>query len=92
MLTRIFIGYILMIQLSLARFLKLSPKKLVSLRSSLRMMNSLIIQCDNEEEMETFGQQLGDYCSTGDVIVLRGGLGAGKTCVSRGIIRSKLND
>ena len=95
MITRVFIGYILMIQLSLQlslHSLKLSSKKLVSLRSSLRMMNSLVIQCDNEEEMETFGLQLGEYCSTGDVILLRGGLGAGKTCISRGIIRSKLND
>ena len=49
-------------------------------------MNESIVIC-NESELETVGSELAKSLSFGDVIFLEGELGAGKTTVSRGILR-----
>lgn len=41
----------------------------------------------SEEETEEFGQRLAERLSSGDVVYLVGDLGAGKTCLARGIAR-----
>ena len=48
--------------------------------------------CASAADIEVFGQHLGDFLDVGDVVLLHGDLGAGKTTLSRGVIRSKLND
>ena len=40
-----------------------------------------------EEETEAFGQSLAADLSPGDVVYLVGNLGAGKTCLARGVAR-----
>ena len=42
----------------------------------------------SEEAMESFGSSLGQILQTGGVVYLEGELGAGKTTLSRGILRS----
>ena len=39
------------------------------------------------EETQTIGQQIGETLKTGDVVALIGDLGAGKTCLTKGIAR-----
>lgn len=50
------------------------------------------IQCQTEEELEDVGMCLADVSDIGDILLLTGHLGAGKTTLSRGFIRAKLND
>lgn len=52
----------------------------------------ILVQCLNGEEMEYLGEQIADYCGKGDVLLLTGDLGAGKTTLSRGLVRRKLGD
>lgn len=47
------------------------------------------IHIDSPEDMEDVGSLLSMVSKKGDVIFLDGDLGAGKTCFSRGFIRSK---
>jgi tRNA threonylcarbamoyl adenosine modification protein YjeE len=49
-------------------------------------------QCKSSYDIEYFGFLLSKVIDTGDVILLRGNLGAGKTTFARGFIRSKYND
>ena len=49
-------------------------------------MNEPIVT-DSEPELEAVGSALAKYLNFGDVIFLEGELGAGKTTVSRGILR-----
>ena len=42
--------------------------------------------------MEYLGEKIADFCGKGDVLLLNGDLGAGKTTISRGLIRRKLLD
>ena len=47
------------------------------------------LEIDNTDEMETLGASLARGTSAGDVICLEGDLGAGKTALSRGFVRSR---
>lgn len=49
---------------------------------------SKTIALNTESETLAFGAALAPYFGVGDVVALRGDLGAGKTCLSRGIIRA----
>ena len=52
----------------------------------------LSVQCDESEDIEELGSRLAEVLSGGDVILLNGDLGAGKTTFSRGIIRRLCGD
>ena len=43
------------------------------------------IYCECEEKTKEFGQALGLFLQTGDVLCLEGDLGAGKTCLAKAI-------
>jgi tRNA threonylcarbamoyladenosine biosynthesis protein TsaE len=47
----------------------------------------LLLVADSVEETEAFGERLGALLRPGDVVLLRGELGAGKTAMTRGIAR-----
>ena len=47
---------------------------------------------EEEGDLEDFGFILAGMLSAGDVVLMRGNLGAGKTTLSRGIIRGKVGD
>jgi tRNA threonylcarbamoyl adenosine modification protein YjeE len=49
-------------------------------------------ECESEEDIEYLGNQLAQVLLDGDVLLLKGDLGAGKTTLSRGIIRSLCGD
>jgi len=46
-----------------------------------------MIRLDDEAATEAFGRALAGSVAPGDVVALSGGLGAGKTCLARGILR-----
>ena len=46
-----------------------------------------ILRSESPAETEAFGKKLGAQLGVGDVVELRGELGAGKTCLTRGIAR-----
>jgi tRNA threonylcarbamoyladenosine biosynthesis protein TsaE len=48
-------------------------------------MKTLEITTHNPEETQTLGQQIGQLAQPGDVYLLSGRLGAGKTCLTQGI-------
>ena len=48
-------------------------------------MNSLELITRRPEETQAFGQRLGKIAAAGDVILLVGKLGVGKTCLTQGI-------
>jgi len=50
------------------------------------------IICESFEEVESVGSHLSKIVDDADVLLLRGDLGAGKTTLTRGLIRSKFND
>lgn len=50
-------------------------------------MNTLEIITTSPEKTQEFGQRLGNLALSGDVILLVGKLGAGKTCLTQGIAR-----
>lgn len=82
-----------------------SPNSTNSIRSrssssiSSRILNndddiksSLKLILKTPEDIESFGSALGACCDAGDVLLLSGDLGAGKTTLSRGLIREKFKD
>jgi tRNA threonylcarbamoyladenosine biosynthesis protein TsaE len=48
-------------------------------------MKQTIFITENEEETRALGEKIGRLLRGGEVLALRGGLGAGKTCLTRGI-------
>ena len=50
-------------------------------------MLQLSVEIHGEEAMQAFGARLGQVCGGHGVIYLRGDLGAGKTTLSRGLLR-----
>lgn len=44
------------------------------------------IECKTPEDTFALGEQLGERLAAGDVVLLRGGLGAGKTLFTKGIL------
>ena len=48
-------------------------------------MNSLELTTHSPEQTQEFGTRLGELANPGDVILLVGKLGAGKTCLTQGI-------
>ena len=51
-----------------------------------------LVTCKSEEEIEDLGARLSMVTTVGDVLLLRGDLGAGKTTLARGLIRHKFSD
>lgn len=51
------------------------------------MANQLIIHTDTAEETRRIGEIIGESAAPGDVYLLTGPLGAGKTCLTQGIAR-----
>jgi len=64
----------------------------VRLCSGLQLKSSISITCETSEDIEFVGSQLSNLLEDTDVLLLRGDLGAGKTTLTRGLIRSKFND
>jgi tRNA threonylcarbamoyladenosine biosynthesis protein TsaE len=58
-----------------------STKPMVALRQSPA------VYCSNPTETQRIGENLGPLLRAGDVVLLRGELGAGKTCLTQGIAR-----
>ncbi len=50
-------------------------------------MKSLEIVSNSAEQTQNIGMKLGELAASGDVILLVGPLGAGKTCLTQGIAR-----
>jgi tRNA threonylcarbamoyladenosine biosynthesis protein TsaE len=48
-------------------------------------MSELEITCHSPEETQELGRRLGELSHPGDVFLLQGELGAGKTCLTQGI-------
>ncbi len=48
----------------------------------------MIIKTNSTEETEALGRKIGNSLKKGDVVSLRGSLGAGKTVIAKGIARS----
>ena len=48
----------------------------------------MIIKTNSTEETEALGKKIGNALKKGDVVSLRGSLGAGKTVIAKGIARS----
>lgn len=48
----------------------------------------MIIKTNSTEETEVLGRKIGNALKKGDVVSLRGSLGAGKTVIAKGIARS----
>ena len=46
-----------------------------------------MIYSRNEEELISIGQNIGSLLNSGDIIVLSGDLGAGKTTLTKGIAK-----
>ncbi|MCY3691293.1 MAG: tRNA (adenosine(37)-N6)-threonylcarbamoyltransferase complex ATPase subunit type 1 TsaE [Chloroflexota bacterium] len=51
------------------------------------MLNTFTIHTNTAEETRRVGQTIGESASPGDVYLLTGPLGAGKTCLTQGIAR-----
>jgi tRNA threonylcarbamoyladenosine biosynthesis protein TsaE len=69
-------------------------KRISSCYSSLKaaLTKQIAVQCEQPDDLESLGRTLSDYLDIGDVVLLKGDLAAGKTTLSRGIVRQKLQD
>lgn len=76
------------------KFSSISSSSLSSSSSSSNIIKSLYLSDlkGQGKDVERLGKLLSNVFTKGDVIYLRGDLGAGKTSFSRGFIRSKLNN
>jgi tRNA threonylcarbamoyladenosine biosynthesis protein TsaE len=54
--------------------------------------HSWIASCETEEDLINVGKKLASVVGSGDVVLLKGSLGAGKTTLVRGLIQAKCND
>ena len=63
-----------------------------SISASQSETNRWNILCSTPEDIEAVGCKLAAIVGNGDVILLKGDLGAGKTTFSRGLIRAKFED
>ena len=50
-------------------------------------MKALVIESNSAEQTRRLGKRLGELATSGDIILLIGTLGAGKTCLTQGIAR-----
>lgn len=50
-------------------------------------LESLVLQTTSPAETERLGERLGALLESGDLVLLSGQLGAGKTCLTRGLAR-----
>ena len=55
--------------------------------SHFPMANSIVIHTNTAEETRRVGQTIGEVAAPGDIYLLTGPLGAGKTCLTQGIAR-----
>lgn len=51
-------------------------------------MKDRIVICDSPEETFALGEKIGSELKGGDVVLLHGGLGAGKTLLTKGIVNA----
>ena len=51
-----------------------------------------VIECTSAEEMMILGSEISELLDVGDLVLLRGDLGAGKTTFVRGIVQNKLDN
>lgn len=54
---------------------------------SVPFSRTLTVTTSDPDETQAFGAQLGRLLTAGDVLLLQGDLGAGKTCLTQGIAR-----
>ncbi|CAI8019027.1 tRNA threonylcarbamoyladenosine biosynthesis protein TsaE [Geodia barretti] len=57
------------------------------MNSEDRERSTLILQTDSPEETQLLGYAVGERAQPGDVFLLSGPLGAGKTCFTQGLAR-----
>ena len=57
-----------------------------------RPITTVRVRCETEKELELLGSSFASATQRGDVFLLSGDLGAGKTTFARGLIRSLCND
>ena len=60
----------------------------MTLQSVTVRRQKMIIKTQSTEETEALGRKIGNALKKGDVVSLRGSLGAGKTVIAKGIARS----
>lgn len=60
----------------------------MTLHSVTVRRQKMIIKTNSTEETEALGRKIGNALKKGDVVSLRGSLGAGKTVIAKGIARS----
>lgn len=64
-----------------------SPGMILNNRRFSEMSRILTFISNSARQTEDFGNRLGEFLRTGDVVVLTGELGAGKTTLVRGVVR-----
>lgn len=54
--------------------------------------SSISFHCDSAIEVAEVGSMVANLCGCGDVVLLKGSLGAGKSCFARGFVQQKFDD